>query len=134
LKSTKHKKEDGMGKVDKDKQSGRYPLGGSKDADLEGIDETLYDVYTDEEKLAKANKDFPKYVWFTSFTIKDKSGKIVEKMPEYVLKFDRPVSGNIYYYLNGQVFQLTPDNAEDKGKRKRVKVKLTVGDPPVGVG
>lgn len=123
-----------MGKVNKDNKSGRYPLGGKKDADLEGVDETLYDVSTDEEKLANAKKDFPKYDWFTSFTIKDKSGKIVEKMPAYVLKFDRPDSGNIYYYLNGKVFQLTPDNAEDKGKSKRVKVTLTVGDPPVGVG
>jgi hypothetical protein len=122
-----------MGKVEKDKQSGRHSLGGSKDADLEGIDDTLYDVFTDEEKLANAKRDYPKYDWFTSFTVKLKQGKQPKPLA-YTLKFDKPTSGTVYYYMNGQAFALTQSDAEDKDNRKRVKVTLTVDDPPVGVG
>lgn len=120
-----------MGKVNP--QDRRFSLGGSRDADLEGIDDNLFDVFTDEEKLANAQRDFPKYDWFTSFTVKPKPGKQAGT-PTYTLKFDKPASGTVYYYMNGQVFVLTQSDAEDKGNKKRVKVTLSVDDPPVGVG
>jgi hypothetical protein len=56
-------------------------------------------------------------------------------VPEYTVKFDKPDSSEskFYYYLDGTVHQVQYDDAEDKGNKKRVKVRLNVGDPPNGV-
>ena len=114
--------------------NGKYNLGGSKDSDLDGINDKDYDVFTEDEKLGNAQRDYPEYDWFVSYTIKDKAGNDVRHLPEYSLKFDRPEKGTLYYYLNGTAHQLDYEDAEDKGSKKRVKAKLTVGDPPVGIG
>ena len=118
-----------MAKVDPDKD-GKYKLGGSKDADLEGIDHKKYDVFTETEKLGNAQRDFPNYNWFISFTIKDKNGNTVGDMPEYTIKFDKPTAENFefYYYLDGKVYPIPHQSENDK----RAKAKLRVGDPPSG--
>ena len=115
-------------------RDGKYNLGGSKDTDLEGIDDKKYDVYTEEEKLAEAKQRYPDYKWFASYTITDKEGKVVGGMHEYTIKADKPDSDDskMYYYLNGAAHLVSHDAAEDKGGKKRVKGKLTVGDPPLG--
>jgi len=122
-----------MEKVDPDKD-GKHKLGGSKDTDLEGIDSKKYDVFTEDEKLANAQRDYPKYTWFASYTIKDKNGKDVRTLPEYTIKLDRPASGEfqLYYYLNGTAYPFPHEDTDDKGNKKRVKAKLTIGDPPTG--
>ena len=114
--------------------NGRYELGGARDVDLDGINDNNYDVFTDEDKLKSAQAAYPEYDWFVSYTIKDKTGNNVEHLREYSLKFDRPDKGILYYFLNGSAHQLDYDDAEDKGNKKRAKAKLTVGDPPVGIG
>lgn len=114
--------------------NGKHALGGSKDTDLEGIDPGAYDVFTDDEKLANARRDYASYDWFASFTIKDKAGNPVNRVPEYTVKFDKPASGNLYYYLNGTAHQISYSDTDNKGNKKRVKAALTVGDPPIGMG
>ena len=69
-------------------EQGRFKLGGSKDADLEGIDDKKYDVFTETEKLEKARNDFPMYDWFVSYVIKDKDGHEVRNLPEYTMKIE----------------------------------------------
>ena len=115
-------------------RNNKHGLGGSKDTDLEGINDSNYDVYSDDVKLANAQRDFPNYNWFASFTIKDKSGKEASSVPEYTITFDKPESGTLYYYLNGAATPLTYNNANDKNNKKRVKATLTLGDPPIGMG
>lgn len=117
-----------------EKRNNRYGLGGSKDTDLEGIDSALYDVLTAEDKLAEAQRAYPNYDWFASFTITDKSGKPLDTVPEYTVEFDKPASGRLYYYYKGAAHPLPYEDTNDKGKKKRVKAKLTVGDPPIGIG
>jgi hypothetical protein len=116
-------------------ENGKYKLGGSKDADLEGIDDNKYDVFTETEKLEKARSDFPMYDWFVSYVIKDKDGHEVRDLPEYMMKIDKPDSpdSKLYYYLDGSAHLLSYDDTDDKGNKKRVKAKLTVGDPPNGL-
>jgi hypothetical protein len=128
----KSQKEDKMAKVEP--KDGKYNLGGSKDSDLEGIDAKKYDVFTEGEKLAEAKIRYPSYNWFISFTIKDKSGKDVRDMPEYTIKFDKPntESFQFYYYLDGTAHPFPHEDTDNKGNKKRVKAKLTVGDPPGG--
>ena len=120
-----------MPKVDPDKD-GKYKLGGSKDADLEGIDSKKYDVFTETEKLAEAQHNYGHINWFASFTIKDKNGNTVGEMPEYTIKFDKPKEGDdnfeLYYYLGGSANKIPHDSENNK----RAKAKLTVGDPPTG--
>ena len=120
-----------MAKVDSDK--GKYALGGSKDTDLEGINSDKCEVFTDVEKLRSADNAYPKYDWFASFTIK-KINEADEPVPEYTVTFDRPDSGNLYYYLNGTAHQVPYSDAGNKGNKKRVKARLTVDDPPIGMG
>lgn len=122
-----------MAKVDPDKD-GKYKLGGMKDSDLDGIDHKKYDVFTEEEKLAEAKVSYPDINWFVSFTIKDKNGNTVGEMPEYTIKFDKPNSESFqfYYYLDGMAHPRPHEDTDDKQNKKRVKVKLTVGDPPGG--
>jgi hypothetical protein len=115
-------------------RNNRYGLGGSKDTDLEGIDGSRYDVMTDETKLAEAQSAYPNYDWFASFTVADKSGQPVDSVPEYTVEFDKPASGQLYYYYKGSARSLSYADANDKGKKKRVRAKLTVGDPPIGIG
>ena len=112
----------------------KYGLGGSRDVDLDGINANNYDVFTDEDKLQTARTAYPDYDWFVSYTIKDKGGNDVGRLHEYSLKFDRPDKGTLYYFLNGTAHQLDYEDDDDKGNKKRVKAKLTVGDPPVGIG
>jgi hypothetical protein len=115
-------------------KDGKYNLGGSKDTDLEGIDSKKYDVFTEEEKLAEAINKYKNINWFVSFTIKDKNGNVVRDMPEYTIKLDRPnaESFQLYYYLDGTAHPLPHEDSDDKVNKKRVKAKLTVGDPPGG--
>lgn len=115
-------------------KDGKYELGGSKDSDLEGIDDKKYNVFTEEEKLAEARQRYPAYNWFVSYTITDKNNKVVRELPEYTIKFDKPESADsrFYYYLDGSAHQVPYDDSDNKANKKRVKAKLTVGDPPAG--
>ena len=115
-------------------KDGKYGLGGSKDTDLEGIDTKKYDVFTTDKNLADARSKYPNYDWFACFTVKDKSGKQVGNMPAYTIKFNKPASGNLYYYYNGTATQLPFSDAGKKGNKNRVKATLTIGDPPIGMG
>ena len=82
-----------MAKEEKVKEkNGIYELGGSKDTDLEGIDESKYDVFLTDKNLAEAKSKYPNIDWFACYTIKDKSGKEVGNMPAYTIKFDKPAS------------------------------------------
>ena len=120
-----------MAKVNPDKD-GKYKLGGTKDTDLEGIDHNKYDVYTDDEKLAAAQRDFPGYTWFASYTIKDKNGNVVRELTEYTIKLDKPEGDfKLYYYLDQAANPLSYDT-EDKDGKKKAKAKLKIGDPPLG--
>ena len=121
-----------MAKVDPDKD-GKFKLKGPKDTDLEGIDSKKYDVFTETEKLAEAEKNFPRYTWFASYTIKDKEGNVVRDLAEYTIKFDKPDADTfqIYYYLDQAANPVGHDTEDNNGK-KRVKVKLKIGDPPLG--
>ena len=112
----------------------KYALGGSKDVDLDGINSNNYDVFTDEEKLESARGAFPEINWFIAYTIKDKSGNDVRNLHEYSLKFDRPDKGTLYYFLDNELHSINYEDDEDKNNKKRSKAKLTVGDPPVGIG
>jgi hypothetical protein len=116
------------------RKNGRYALGGAKDTDLEGIDDEKYNVFTEEDKLAEARQRYPKYNWFASYTITDKQDKAVGNLPEYTIEFDRPDAETfeLYYYLEGSVHRLQPEETKDKGNKKRVKARLSVGDPPTG--
>ena len=115
-------------------KNGKYALGGSKDTDLEGIDHKKYNVFTEEEKLAEARQRYPNYTWFVSFSVTDKNDKVVRALPEYTIKLDRPDSDtfDLYYYLDGVAHPLPYENTDNKGNKKRIKAKLTVGDPPTG--
>lgn len=115
-------------------KNGKYELGGSKDTDLEGIDDKKYNVFTEEEKLAEARQRYPNYNWFVSFTITDKNDKVVRELPEYTMKLDRPDSAtfDLYYYLDGVAHPLHYEDTDIKENKKRVKAKLNIGDPPTG--
>ncbi len=120
-------------KIDPDKD-GKYKLGGSKDADLEGIDSKKYDVFTETEKLTEAQDKYKDIKWFVSFTIEDKNGNVVRDTPEYTMKIDKPdvESLQLYYYLDGIAHPLPHEDTNDKANKKRVKATLTIGDPPGG--
>ena len=120
-------------------KNGKYELGGSKDTDLEGIDDKKYDVFTDtsetNDKLQQARDAYPNYTWFTSYTIKDKQGNDVRTLDkEYTIKLDRPDSATfeLYYYLDGTAHPLPHEDTDNKDNKKRVKANLKVGDPPAG--
>ena len=115
-------------------KNGKYYLGGSKETDLLGINKSKYDVFSTDKNLAEAKSKYPNYDWFTCFTIKDKAGKQVGNMSAYTIKFNKPASGNLYYYYNGTANQISYSDAEKKGNKKRVKATLTIGDPPTGMG
>ena len=115
-------------------KNGKYYLGGSKETDLLGIDKSKYDVFSTDKNLAEAISKYPDYDWFICFTIKDKAGKQVGDMPAYTIKFNKPASGNLYYYYNGTAHQLSFSDTGKKGNKKRVKATLTIGDPPIGLG
>ena len=117
-----------------DPKDGKYKLDDSKDTELEGIDDKKYNVFTEEDKLANARRDYPTYTWFVSYIIKDKDGNNVRNLPEYTVKLDKPDSENsqLYYYLDGTRYPLPFEDTDNKGNKKRVKAKLDIGDPPVG--
>ena len=117
-------------------KNGKYELGGSKDTDLEGINENKYEVFTADDKLADAQRDFPPkdgWNWFVSYTIKE-NGTDVGELPEYTLKFDKPAreDSKLYYYLKGSVHEVPYEDTDGKDNKKRVKAKLKIGDPPAG--
>jgi len=111
---------------------GKYNLGGRKDVELEGINPSQYDVFSTDKNLAEAKSKYPNIDWFACFSVKDKTGQYANI--SYTLKFDKPDSGTLYYYLNGTANPVPFENIEDKGNKKRVKATLNVGDPPVGMG
>ena len=117
-----------------DPKDGKYKLDDSKDTELEGIDDQKYNVFTEEDKLANARRDYPQYTWFVSYTIKDKAGNDVRNLAEYTIKLDKSDSENVqlYYYLDGTAHLLQYEDTDNKGNKKRVKAKLGIGDPPVG--
>ena len=119
-------------KIDPDPTTKKHGLGGSKDAELEGINASEYDVFATDKNLSEAQTKYPNIVWFACFSVKDKSGQYANI--SYTLKFDKPASGTLYYYLNGKAHQLSYEDTDDKKGKKRVKATLTVGDPPVGMG
>jgi hypothetical protein len=119
------------------KSDGKYKLGGSKDTDLEDLDDSQYDVFDSDKNLAEAQSKFQNIDWFACFTIKDKAGNPVGTMPAYTIKFDKPASGNLYYYTpdnNGTANPISYSDTDKKGKKNRVKATLTIGDPPIGLG
>ncbi|HEX6034787.1 MAG TPA: hypothetical protein VFY83_10150 [Anaerolineales bacterium] len=120
-------------------KNGRYGLGGSKDTDLEGIDDQKYEVFTDtaetNDKLKQARDTYPDYTWFASFTIKDKQGKDVRTLDkEYTVELDQLPSedSELYYFLDGRAHKFPHQPGADKNSKKRIKAKLSVGDPPIG--
>lgn len=110
---------------------GVYGLGGSRDTDLLGIDNTRYDVFASDKNLDAARAAYPDYDWFACFSVKDKKGNYANI--SYDITFDKPTSGNLYYYYNGNVIQLNFVASDDKKTKKRVKATLNVGDPPIGM-
>ena len=123
-------------------ENGKYKLGGSKDTDLEGIKEDKYQVFTDDDKLADAQSDYPDYKWFASYTIKEGGNDVRELPEEYTITFNKPErtpgksAPELYYYLKGSgnskgnVYRV---NHEDMpGNSGRARAKLKVGDPPLG--
>lgn len=115
-------------------KDGKYKLDDSKDTELEGIDDKKYNVFTEEKKLEEAKSRHKHINWFVSYTIKDKDGNDVRNLPEYTIKLDKPDSGTfeLYYYLDGIAYSLPYEDSENKGSKKRVKAKLSIGDPPTG--
>ena len=120
-------------------KNGKYELGGSKDMDLDGIDDKKYDVFMDtaetNEKLQQAIAAYPGYTWFASYTIKDKQGKDVRTLDkEYTIELDEPAAENaeLYYFLDGQAHKFPHQPGQNKNGKKRIKAKLSVGDPPTG--
>ncbi len=111
--------------------NGRHGLGGSKDTDLEDLDPQLYDVFTTDKNLAAARAAYPDYDWFACYSVKDKKGNYADI--SYTVKFDKPASGSLYYYLNGAVHPVQHVDTDKKGKKARVKATLNVGDPPIGM-
>ncbi len=112
--------------------NGIWSLGGTRDAEISGIDPNQYDVYTETDKLDAARQDFPSYEWFTSFTV-TKKGQNAPANVQYTLTFNGPVTGTLYYYLNKNVHALQPGNAPNKGNQARMRTTLNVGDPPIGM-
>ena len=116
-------------------KDGKYRLGGSNDADLEGIDGRKYNVFTDEEKLREAKERYPDYHWFASYTITDKKNKVIRDLPEdYTLRLDRPDAKDfqLYYYFEGKAHPFSYEDSGMQGEKKRIKAKLKIGDPPTG--
>jgi len=119
-------------------KDGKYKLDDSKDTELEGIDASKYDVFTEHVKLDEAKSKYRHITWFVSYTIKEKDGKEVRDMPEYTVKLDKPAdkpdSGKfeLYYYLDGTAYPFQYEDTDNKESKKRVKAKLVVGDPPLG--
>ncbi len=115
-------------------KDGKYKLDDSKDTDLEGIDDSKYDVFTEHTKLDEAKSKYHHITWFVSYTIKEKDGKEVRDMPEYTIKLDKPDASKfeLYYYLDGTAYPFQYEDTDNKENKKRVKAKLVVGDPPVG--
>jgi hypothetical protein len=121
------------------RRGGKYGLGGSKDTDLEDIDDGKYNVFTATEetnkKLQEAQAAYPHYTWFASFTIKDKQGNDVRTLDkQYTIELDQLPSENseLYYFLDGTAHKFPHQPGPDKNGRKRIKAKLNVGDPPTG--
>jgi len=120
-------------------KNGKYDLKGSKDTDLEGIDDKKYDVFTDtaetNEKLTQARDAYPDYTWFASYTIKDKQGNDVRTLDkEYTIELDQLPSekSELYYFLDGKAHKFSHQPGENKQGKKRIKAKLDIGDPPSG--
>ncbi len=107
-----------------------FGLRGSRDTDISDLDPDQYDVFTTDKNLAEAKSAFPTYDWFACFSVKDKQGNFANV--NYTVTFNKPDSGNLYYYLNGSVHPLQYSDTNPKGTQARVKATLNVGDPPIG--
>ena len=117
-------------------KDGKYKLGDSKDTELEGIDAKKYDVFTEGTKLEEAKRQHKHINWFVSYTIKDKDGNEVQNLDkEYTIKLDKSDAEKfeLYYYLGGTAYPFQYEDTDNKENKKRVKAKLIVGDPPVGI-
>ncbi len=112
--------------------NGRHNLGGSRNAELEDIDASRYNVFTTDKNLAAARQAYPNYDWFACFSVKDKQGNYAN-IP-YTLTFDTPPAGSkLYYFFNGTANELNYTDAGNRGNQARVKASLNVGDPPIGM-
>lgn len=115
---------------------GKYKLKDSKDTELDGISDK-YEVYTETEKLKAAREARPDCTWFVSFVIKKQGEQQPTTDPlSYTVKFDRPGKDEdrvqVFYYYNGQAHEVTDFQTEGEGGKKKIRLTLTVGDPPVG--
>ena len=115
-------------------KDGKYKLDDSRDTELEGIDDKKYDVFTEHTKWDEAKSKYGHIHWFASYTIKDKQGNEVRELPEYTIKLDKPDADNfqLYYYLDEEAHPFPHEGTDDKASKKRVKARLSVGDPPTG--
>ncbi len=111
--------------------NGIFSLGGTKHAEISGLDTSQYDVFTTDKNLADAQAKFSHIDWFTCFSVKDKSGNPADV--NYTLTFDGPAAGTLYYYLNGNIHPVPHNPAASRGSQARVQASLNVGDPPVGM-
>lgn len=123
-----------MAKINPIKKNGKdvYELPGSRHSELEGIDIKKYEVFTADDKLEDARRDFPedkKYHWFTSFLIRKVSENNDPTIDAYTIKFDKPDGiEKLYYYLKGTIYEIPFEDTGDK----KLRATLTVDDPPVG--
>lgn len=116
-------------------KDGKYELKDTEDTELEGIDSSKYDVYTETEKLQRAHNAYGDYHWFVSYTITDKSGNNVRNLDKpYTIKVNKPIKdeSKLYYYLGGPPQLIPHQSAEEKDGKKRIKAELNLGDPPIG--
>ncbi len=111
--------------------NGIFSLGGTKDAEIADLDPNAYDVFTTDKDLAAARAAFPGYDWFTCFSVKDKQGNYANV--SYTLRFNKPASGNLFYYHNGAVHPVQYGDAGSKGSQARSRATLNLGDPPIGM-
>lgn len=115
---------------------GKYKLKDPKDTELDGIS-NKYEVYTETEKLKAARQAKTDCTWFVSFVIKKQGEQQPTTDPlSYTVKFNKPGKDadpvQVFYYYNGEVHQVTDFQTEGEGGKKKIKLTLTIGDPPVG--
>lgn len=110
---------------------GVHGLGGSRDTELHVP--AGHSVYTTDKNLAAARQNHPEIDWFACFVVRDQDGNYATS--EYTVVLNRPTNAaSKFYYFDGQnAQQVDYSDAPNKGNRRRIQVKLKVGDPPVGM-
>lgn len=110
---------------------GVHGLGGSRDTELRVPNG--FSVYTTDKNLAEARQKHPEIDWFACFVVRDQNGNPAKS--EYTVIFNRPTNAaSKFYYFDGQNAQEVGfTDSPNKGNQRRVQVKLTLGDPPVGL-